>query len=400
MTQANQSSSAVVLSGGGGYGAYEVGVMKALINGHSPATGYKPLEADSFAGTSIGSINATLMVAHAERGLAESVAYLEEVWLKQISHGLDRCGNGIYRIRGAPFELVDSNCLRRPWGILSDLAGDTVYFLRQALARGENFLTSSASLTRRALQLIDFSAFVDSSGFHNLLSQTISLDALGRSDRRLQVIATNFSKGKLAVFSREDIVNRVGYKAVLASAAVPGFFPAVEIDGDLHIDGGTMMNTPILPAIHGSDTLHVVYMDPDIERIPIENLRSTIGVMDRLLVTSFAFSMNQEIEAINDFNESLALVRSAAHDVHASDPPFQPLLQLAGGVYQQVEGSEDFTTSTIHRYHPHDDLGGALGFLDVEYDHVVDLIRRGYQDAVNHSCEESGCTIPKAGARS
>src|SRR5260370_26007431 len=104
MTQANQSSSKMVLSGGGGYGAYEVGVMKALFNGHSPVTGYKPLEADAFAGTSIGSINATLMVAHAELGLAQSVAYLEQVWLNEISSGHARCGNGIYRIRAAPFK--------------------------------------------------------------------------------------------------------------------------------------------------------------------------------------------------------------------------------------------------------------------------------------------------------
>jgi hypothetical protein len=141
-------------------------------------------------------------------------------------------------------------------------------------------------------------------------------------------------------------------------------------------------------------------MDPDIDRIPIETLQTTIGVMDRLLVTSFAFSMNQEIEAINAFNDSLALVRSAAHDLYASDPRFQPLLRLAGAASQQVRGSEAFTASTIHRYHPKYDLGGALGFLNVDYNHVVDLIQRGYQDAVNHSCEESGCAIPTAGARS
>jgi predicted acylesterase/phospholipase RssA len=400
MTQVNQPSSAMVLSGGGGYGAYEVGVMKALFNGHSPATSFRPLEADAFAGTSIGSINATLMAAHAERGLAQSVAYLEQVWLNEISSGRASCGNGIYRIRGAPFELLDGTCLKRPLGILSAMADDTVYFLRESVARGENFVNSSASLTRRALQLVDLSAFVDARGFHDLLSQTIPLDALGRSDKRLHVIATNFTKGKLAVFSRDDVAGRIGTKAVLASAAVPGFFSPVEIDGDLHIDGGTMMNAPILPAIHGSDTLHVVYMDPDIERIPLEALQNTVGVMDRLLVTSFAFSMNQEIDAIKDFNDSLTLVQRAAHDVHASDPHFQPLLRMAAGVSEQIQASKEFTTSTIHRYHPRDDLGGALGFLNVDYNHVVDLIRRGYLDAVNHSCEESGCTIPKSGASS
>ena len=52
--EANQGRTAVVLSGGGAFGAYEVGVMKALIDGKSPSTGYAPLTPDIFAGTSIG----------------------------------------------------------------------------------------------------------------------------------------------------------------------------------------------------------------------------------------------------------------------------------------------------------------------------------------------------------
>ena len=46
---------AVVLSGGGAYGAYEVGVMKALLGGEMKGAGYRPLDPEVFTGTSVGS---------------------------------------------------------------------------------------------------------------------------------------------------------------------------------------------------------------------------------------------------------------------------------------------------------------------------------------------------------
>ena len=50
---------AIILSGGGGYGAYEVGVLKALLTGKSPTTGFEPLVPDIMTGTSVGAYNAT-----------------------------------------------------------------------------------------------------------------------------------------------------------------------------------------------------------------------------------------------------------------------------------------------------------------------------------------------------
>src|SRR5262249_25102831 len=45
------SKTAVVLSGGGAYGAFAVGVMKVLFAGRSPATRYQVCDADIFTGT-------------------------------------------------------------------------------------------------------------------------------------------------------------------------------------------------------------------------------------------------------------------------------------------------------------------------------------------------------------
>ncbi len=50
---------------------------------------------------------------------------------------------------------------------------------------------------------------------------------------------------------------------------------------------------------------------------------------------------------------------------------------------------------TIHRYHPHDDLGGALGLFNFDPDQIAALIDRGYTDAARHDCDESQCILPQ-----
>jgi hypothetical protein len=40
-------------------------------------------------------------------------------------------------------------------------------------------------------------------------------------------------------------------------------------------------------------------------------------------------------------------------------------------------------------------LGGPLGFLDFSFEHIDQLIQRGYRDAVEHDCTASGCVLPQ-----
>jgi len=102
-----------VLSGGGAKGAYEIGVMKALYNGASPATGFRPLEAEVFTGTSVGAYNATFMASRPRQD-ADAIKTLETIWRTRIANTSEGCGNGIFRIRGLPLQGLDIGCLRRP----------------------------------------------------------------------------------------------------------------------------------------------------------------------------------------------------------------------------------------------------------------------------------------------
>ena len=78
---------AMVLSGGGAYGAYEVGVMKALLGGEMKGAGYRPIEPSVYTGTSVGSFNAAVMVSQPDVAGIRAVERLEEIWLDEVAEG-------------------------------------------------------------------------------------------------------------------------------------------------------------------------------------------------------------------------------------------------------------------------------------------------------------------------
>src|SRR5262249_50336993 len=114
---------AVILSGGGAEGAYEVGVLKALIAGKSPTTNFTPLEPDVFTGTSIGAYNAPFWVSKWKTQGSAANANLEQIWLNDVASRLKKT-NGAFRIRGLsalnPFSYIQT-----PLKPISELAADS-----------------------------------------------------------------------------------------------------------------------------------------------------------------------------------------------------------------------------------------------------------------------------------
>lgn len=71
----------------------------------------------------------------------------------------------------------------------------------------------------------------------------------------LQVVACNLGTGRVHVFSRGPAL-----PALLASAAVPGVFPPVMIEGEPYADGGLVANCPLQVA-HASGATDVIAVD-------------------------------------------------------------------------------------------------------------------------------------------
>lgn len=102
------------------------------------------------------------------------------------------------------------------------------------------------SATRGLLGLAGLSdGFVDPSRLRRLLSTHIPYANLEDAKLPCVVVATDLLTGQEAGLTRGPVV-----PAILASAAIPGIFPPVEIAGRLFVDGGVAANTPISAALH------------------------------------------------------------------------------------------------------------------------------------------------------
>jgi NTE family protein len=95
---------------------------------------------------------------------------------------------------------------------------------------------------------------ISENGLRGLVAEHLQFGALEDAPIPFHVIATDLLSGRELRLSRGAAL-----EAVLASAAIPGVFPAVDWDGRKLIDGGVSNNTPIADAIElGADRIYVL----------------------------------------------------------------------------------------------------------------------------------------------
>jgi NTE family protein len=93
------------------------------------------------------------------------------------------------------------------------------------------------------------SSLVSPDRLRSLVARYVRFERLEDAPIPLCVVATEVISGKEIALSRGDAVD-----AIIASAAVPGVFPPVVIDGRLLMDGAVVNNTPISNAIAAGAT--------------------------------------------------------------------------------------------------------------------------------------------------
>ena len=108
-------------------------------------------------------------------------------------------------------------------------------------------LRSVVSLLTRGAHL------VDSGGLRRLLERHLPYAQLQDAAIPVHIVASDMGTGEEVLLSKGSAVD-----AVLASAAIPGVFPPVRIDGRMLVDGGVANNTPISTAMRLGATRIVV----------------------------------------------------------------------------------------------------------------------------------------------
>jgi NTE family protein len=212
-----------VLAGGAARGAYEVGVLRYLIEDVAQAIGH-PVPLDILCGTSVGAINVCALAAFADDprdGVERLVRHWRDLRVQQMVRPDGR--EALAMLRGL-------------WG--GSVSG----------ARRGGLLNPEA-LERLVGSAIPFARIDDHLRAGRLQALTVS--------------ATHVATGRTVVFIQRDepglppwsqdptvlpLPARIRAPHALASAAIPFMFPAVTIDGARYCDGGLRQNVPLSPA--------------------------------------------------------------------------------------------------------------------------------------------------------
>ncbi|MFO0665160.1 MAG: patatin-like phospholipase family protein [Polyangiaceae bacterium] len=221
MNDTRPRRTALILSGGGARGAYEVGVLWYVFDELSRIRKGPP-RIDIISGTSVGAINGCYLAAHLSDpviGLRRLVHLWSELELTRV------LGFGMKQVVGLPKLLVGGGT-----------DGTGIFDLRpmaDLVSREIGWRAVSRSLRKGRLRALTVSTTEVATGRTVVFMQT-SPDAS---------IPTSAPPRTLF---RSDMI---GPQHALASAAIPLLFPPVRIDDELYLDGGLRQNTPIAPAL-------------------------------------------------------------------------------------------------------------------------------------------------------
>lgn len=387
---------AVVLSGGGAFAAYEIGVLRALCAGESPSTGGAAVDPAIVTGTSAGSYNGAMLASRWALDPLDALDEMERIWLTRVAG--DACSSGVFRWRANPLDWVNVRCfLQSPQRFLWRRVEDLAYFSESLVERAFLLFRSGGGepVEERLLELLNFSNLISTYPFQDLIRSTVDFRELRRSDIAYQAIATNWNTGEVRVFEKADIDEDRGPLIITASSAIPGIFPVVDIPPHVFVDGGVLMNTPLAPPIRsGATDVHVIYLDPEVSEIPVSKIQTTLSSLQRTLAIGFAGVFDRDIQDVDRVNRAIDLWergggRGAGGDTQA--------VGRITEIYEELSGGRRLRKVEVHRYRPHGLLGGTLGMLNFSADQTRRLIDQGYEDTLHHDCDAAGCVLPEGG---
>lgn len=227
--QSRAGGLALVLGGGGARAAYQAGVLRGI------AQRYPNLQIPILTGVSAGAINAAFLANH-QGDFATAVEGLTQLWANLKVEDV---------MRARPSQLLGTT-LR--WGI-NLLGGGSSH---APPVRG---MVDTAPLRELLTRLFaPPSAAAQFSG----LSRNIEVGKV----RSLAVTTTNYATGESVTWVQGQ--ENLGWSRpmqvtlgctltadhIVASASLPLFFPAVQLNGDWHGDGGLRQTAPLSPALH------------------------------------------------------------------------------------------------------------------------------------------------------
>lgn len=357
----------LVLTGGGARAAYQVGAIRAI----AEIVGPGPIPFDILAGISAGAINGVVLATGSE-DFRRASARLGSTWAALTP---DR----VYRTGAMRLASIGSRWMRD--------------------------LSVGGLLGKSSINYL-----LDPTPLRKLVASGIPFGRMRRHLREgrlrgIAVSATNYHTGSGVSFfeGAEDVVpwtrsTRIGVRArisadhVMASAAIPVFFPPVPIGGTFYGDGCVRMHYPMSPAIHlGAE--RIVAISQRFIRTPSETAEQEAREKTRsmplseiaglLLNAVFLDSLDSDLERLQRINRTLSLVpreklRNGELDVRPIPAlvlrPSQDLGKLASDEYTRFPSMLRYLLKGIGASgNAGEDLLSYLAFEPIYVSRVMDL---------------------------
>lgn len=232
---------ALVLSGGGSKGSYQVGALKYIL-------GEKQVVYDALCGVSVGAINVAYLAMYKAGQEIESSMQLSYLWS----------------------QLDNSKIYKRWW----------------PFGRWHAIWKKS---------------FFDSSPLSDLLKAGINLDLIRENGKQVNVGTVSLSSGKYTIF---DQTSDHFVDAVIASASFPGMLSPVSFLGQLWTDGGVKEISPIKKAVElGADIIDVIITNPVVRTKKFIENPTTVDILKRSIDLSTDKIMANDVEKVEMYNK-------------------------------------------------------------------------------------------------
>ena len=251
---------ALVMQGGGALGAYQCGVYEALHD-----AGIHP---GWFAGTSIGAINAAIIAGNA---VGERIDRLHEFW-DQITGHVTSFAWPLDALAAAAAWMPPENALSV--GLSAGSALRSVSIGQYGFF--EPRLVSPLLLSDGSAQA---TSLYDTTALKRSLERLVDFDRINHGSVRLSVGAANVTSGNVRYFDSAQETLRAEH--IMASAALPPAFPAIEIDGELWWDGGIVSNTPLNFVLDGVPRRDSLVIQVDLWSARGERPKTLMDVLER-----------------------------------------------------------------------------------------------------------------------
>lgn len=361
---------ALVLSGGGARGAYQVGVLKAIADLHNK-NAHNPFSIIS--GTSSGAINAVGLAASANN-FRLAVKKVEYFW-KNIT--VDKVYKaGALDLLKSGGTLI-SSMLNQGIGMNRPLAFLNNDPLRTLLEQTIQFKNIQKRIDAGYLDAVAINATGYTSG------ESVSFFQ-GKSDIK------SWRKGR-----RVGVPTQLAVKHLMASSAIPTIFPAEKVSREYFGDGALRQLAPLSPALKfGADKILVIGVSGNTGVIPkrhnTTHSPSLAQMVGHLFNSAFVDSLEHDVDIMLRMNDLIRVNKNQAAYTEQGEVRAVNLLALNPKVeFDKVAAKHvhtmPFAMRSLMKTTGATGKGGGASFasyLLFEPQFCCELISQGYQDTM------------------